>query len=272
MNEIAKKLDFSPLFIGSGRLYSHLVYYYRLLFSEGELLAQHNLSAPPAFFTWNRNNGNENELRFYLENASHIYLCISDAEIFPFYNNRILPVLNAKGSSVKGTCTGAPQIVHFSGSLDFPGILKGAHPLMTFSVEEMYKLEFYKKIHFVVSEGEQLKNLLPFLPNSFSQISSELKPYYHTLCVLGGNFTMVLLRKMLNDMSALNIPKQAIQTYVEKIVENSFLPDKNYLTGPLVRKDDVTIDKNLNTLDGSVYKEIYLAFIKVVYPDFKGAQ
>jgi predicted short-subunit dehydrogenase-like oxidoreductase (DUF2520 family) len=158
-------------------------------------------------------------------------------------------------------------VIHFSGALEVPG-LHGAHPLMTFG-HDLYSNDFYARIPFVVTGRTSLQDFLPDFPNPSFQILPEQKPYYHALCVLGGNFTTLLQQRMLQGFAELGLPTSAAQPYIDKITKNVFAAPAAALTGPLARKDFLTIRKNLKSLAGDPYARIYEAFVSLVFPEYQ---
>ena len=227
------------LLIGSGRLAYHLQHYLKIL----------NLD----YSTWNRRESESPHTLATWSQVTHVLLAISDSAIVPFYEKH-LKFVDA-------------EVVHFSGALEVPG-LHGAHPLMTFG-RDLYDKSFYAQIPFVVTGQTSLQDLLPDFPNPSFQILPEQKPYYHALCVLGGNFTTLLQQRMLQGFTELGLPASAAQPYIEQIVKNVFAAPAAALTGPLARKDFATIRKNLKSLGGDPYVSIYEAFVSLVFPEYQ---
>lgn len=158
------------------------------------------------------------------------------------------------------------MVVHFSGALEVPGIFS-AHPLMSFG-PTFYTRHEYESIHYVLCDQVELKSLLPKAPNNFSFINKEQKSKYHSLCVLGGNFTTILIKKMLTEFSQLNIPASAAQVYIEKILSNVFSRPEAALTGPLQRRDFLTIDKNRLALSRDPFAKVYDSFVQAECPEY----
>jgi predicted short-subunit dehydrogenase-like oxidoreductase (DUF2520 family) len=219
------------LLIGSGRLAKHLEFY----FTEKQI----------SFSLWNRRQ-TESELNRHLQAATHVLLAITDSALHSFISERL--------SGWKGTVT------HFSGALNAQGAAS-AHPLMSFG-PKLYSLADYEKIHFVISGAETLESLLPGLKNSYTLLSPQDKALYHALCVLGGNFPVLLWSKMTEGFRSLGLPPDAQQIYLEKIVENFNRYGAQALTGPLVRKDHSTIEMNLKALSGDPFQKVYSAFVE----------
>ncbi|OQW50499.1 MAG: hypothetical protein A4S09_01515 [Proteobacteria bacterium SG_bin7] len=217
----------SYLIVGNGRLAKHLINYFNLLGIK--------------YTHFHRGSGKT--LRELVKESSHVLLAITDGAIAEFYNRH--PEIHGK------------TIVHFSGANSFP-FAYGAHPLMTFT-QNLYGLEEYKKIFFVVEKSDKkLGEILPGLTNKYFEIPKEKKPYYHALCVLGGNFSVVLWKKMLNEFeNRLGISREAMWPYLEKILAEFMRDPQNSLTGPISRGDWKTVEKNLESLKGDSFRSVY---------------
>ena len=219
------------LLVGSGHLAQHLQFYFK----------QKNIP----FSTWKRSQ----DLSLFQKLASessHILLAISDSALKPFIQKNLLQAQQ--------------KIVHFSGALNIEGVFC-AHPLMSFGLET-YSLQDYEKIHFVLTSQTSLSELIPGIHNHYSVISAKDKALYHALCVMGGNFPILLWQKMSEGFKNLGLPPEASQIYLEKIVENFNRQGQGALTGPLVRKDHGTIEANLAALSGDPFQKIYSAFVE----------
>jgi predicted short-subunit dehydrogenase-like oxidoreductase (DUF2520 family) len=216
--------------IGRGRLASHLARYL-------EFEAQ-------TFVTWHR------EMRLppegALTEADIILLAISDDAIQPFLVDH--PDLRRR------------TLVHFSGSLVVDGV-HGLHPLMTFGAE-LYDRETYRSIPFIEEkEGLGFRELFPGLRNPSWTIDPELKPLYHALCVLAGNFTILLWSKAYEDFERrLGLPREVLRPYLSRSFNNTSLAGGAALTGPLTRGDVDTVARDLRALEGDPYARVYRAF------------
>jgi predicted short-subunit dehydrogenase-like oxidoreductase (DUF2520 family) len=221
------------LVIGDGRLARHLHRY--LLF---EKISSQN---------WNRRQNTIEDLR--ASTASHVLLAISDSALEGFVREHAF--LRDR------------TIVHFSGALSLKEI-PSAHPLMTFS-DEPYVLETYRTIPFVLERGRgELARLLPGLKNPTFEIESSQKVLYHSLCVLSGNFTVLLWEKAFAEFSSkLGIPKDALLPYLRQTTENlaNAPVGKSVLTGPLARGDRETIARHLAVLKNDPFGPVYQAFV-----------
>ncbi len=219
------------LLIGSGRLFRHLQFY----FQKKDI----------HFTTWNRSQ--DFKLLYNLvSEASHILLAISDSALESFINQHLKDKSKTR--------------VHFSGALNIPGAFS-AHPLMSFG-PDLYDIQTYEKIHFVTTGSQALSDLLPGLKNNFTSISTENKSMYHALCVLGGNFPILLWTKMSEGLKELGLPEEAARIFLEKILENFNRQGHSALTGPLARKDLTTIQANLDALKNDPFQKVYKAFVE----------
>lgn len=222
------------LIVGNGRLARHLCFYFDSL----------SLS----YFHWYRAKHSQNEFLAYAKQASRILLAISDKSIESF-------ILSHPDIPTQ-------KWLYLSGALSIPGIYS-AHPLGSFG-EKLNPIDWYKDLFFIIETGS-LSDLLPGLPNRSSTILSEDKAYYHSLCVLSNNFSTILFQKLFSGLEQdLGIPKEAAYVYLKQTVFNLEHTD-NPLTGPLARKDNVTIQKNLEALQNrqDKFADIYQAFVNL---------
>ena len=152
--------------------------------------------------------------------------------------------------------------VHFSGALSIKGTTS-THPLMTFS-NQLYELDFYCKIPFILDQGgSTFPQIFPELVNPHFYIATEQKAYYHSLCVMAGNFTALLWKKLFYEFDKqLSIPHEAALPYLQAVMGNLQTNPQQALTGPLVRKDWATVDKNLCALSADSFLPVYLGFLK----------
>lgn len=236
--------SFSYLIIGSGRVARHVGHYFHLLNSQS------SKTLNIRYASWDRSQ-DPHALKKLIEQNTHILLAISDSALEGFYR------LHLAGLD--------KTVVHFSGAHNFAEMI-AAHPLMTFG-PDLYDLEFYKKIHFTMT-GASFQEALPGLNNPSSVLPAEQKALYHAYCVLGGNFTTLLLGKMLDGFAEMKIPSDAAKLYIEKVVANTFAEPNKALTGPLVRKDIETVNANLQALGSDSASDIYKAFLKIYWPEY----
>jgi hypothetical protein len=223
--------------VGDGRLARHLIHYF-------------NLVRIP-YRQWSRTIHTEQgkSARESLAGCSTLLIAIKDSAIEPWCKE----FLGFDSAT-------SVELVHFSGSLTTPFAV-GMHPLMTFNTG-FYELADYQKIPFICEEGSVgFNKIFPTLKNPHYTIAKEDKAYYHALCVMGGNFSVILWRKLFEEFkNRLDIPIEAAFPYLERITRNLQTDSKSALTGPLQRKDRETIHKNLESLEGDSFREIYEAF------------
>lgn len=230
------------LIVGGGRLARHLKYLLNAssVSSQGISVSCWQRSEPQA----------EEKLKSYLSHSSlnAVLLAISDRSILEFYE--------------KHFSQGHPHVkwVHFSGAFYHSKIL-GCHPLMTFA-PEIYQFEVYQKIHWVIDDKSvTLQDVFPQLQNSYGHISPEQKALYHALCVLTGNLPQTLWWESKKIFEELRVPPHALQTYWTQCLKNiNSVQDPR--TGPLIRGDRTTLEKNINALTVHPYlKKIYEGFL-----------
>ncbi len=215
--------------IGHGRLATHLRHYLEL---ESRPVMQ-----------WHR--GMPQPVGEALAEATVILLAISDDALEPFI----------AGHPEVGDRT----LIHFSGSLvlDDAG---GLHPLMTFGPEP-YALDDYRAIPFVAERGgPSFGEIFPGFFNPAWTIDPGLKPLYHALCVLAGNFTTLLWAKAFEDFEGrLGLPREVLRPFLERTAANTLDGGAAALTGSLARGDRGTAARDLAALDGDPYSEVYRA-------------
>lgn len=228
--------------VGNGRVAKHMRHYFELL------------RIP--WFTWHRGSSDSIkpdsikssfETSEVLNLSDIILLAISDNAIEKFIEEH--PSLNKK------------KLVHFSGSISTP-LAFGAHPLMTFS-KDLYDLDTYKNISFITDEKMNFKEVFPELPNLYFKIKDDMRPLYHALCVMSGNFTTILWERFFAQMERhFEIPREATSPYFERIFQNlREAKEGSVLTGPLKRGDVETLSKNLKALEGDPFQKVYQAFV-----------
>jgi predicted short-subunit dehydrogenase-like oxidoreductase (DUF2520 family) len=161
-------------------------------------------------------------------------------------------------------------LLHFSGSLVTP-LARGVHPLMTFG-PELYDPSLYASIAFVGEcEEEYFRLLFPELENPYFKIAPEKKALYHSLCVIGGNFTAFLWTKLFEDFkNQLDLPPEAAIPYLKQVAQN--LADhpqnpRSTWTGPIARQDAAAVGRNLAALEGDAFQPIYQEFVRAFAPE-----
>ncbi len=225
--------------IGNGRTARHMKFY----------LQSQNVRV----HSWNRKEHTKEDLNRFIKTCDTVLILIKDAEIKKFVDAHL--ELQEK------------TLVHFSGALVIPGIV-GLHPLMTFS-DKLYNLDFYKKIPFISEKGnETFKEIFPQLENPNSEIEPEMKPLYHSLCVMGGNFTTLLWTKLLESFKEkFDFNPELVLPFLEKVTDNIKEDYKTALTGPLSRRDVSTMRKNLTALENDSFANVYRSFVQATHPE-----
>lgn len=228
--------------IGDGKMARHFCHYLSLL--------------KISYQQWSRTaDPNYQHFENFIQHCNPILILISDAAIEDFIVNH--PNLKTK------------TLIHFSGRL-VSGLAYGAHPLMTFS-HSFYPLTTYQKIPFILeNKAPPFSELLPGLNNPAFAINPELKAFYHALCVLSGNFTVLLWQKFFKELTTtFQIPKSMIYPYLEQTLLNLQENDQHALTGPLARGDQATIQANLQALKNDPFQKIYQAFLETFLAEKK---
>ena len=229
------------LVIGSGRWATHLQ---RLLFLSGV-----------SHLSWNRKQHSESDLIDKAARSSHLWLALSD-QALPEWTEKLEPLNKT--------------ILHSSGALEIDGA-HSVHPLMSFRAE-LYDDDFYSRLAFVTTSPKERGELMPGLKNSLSVIPAEKKAFYHAMCVLAGNGSVLLWQKFFAEMTALGIPTSAAATYADRVHQNLMTDPKTALTGPLVRGDRMTLLKNLAALEGDPYQDVLQALIQSYHQSSRGAR
>jgi predicted short-subunit dehydrogenase-like oxidoreductase (DUF2520 family) len=228
--------------VGGGRLARHFSHYFQSLEIPHTRWARDGQCSFNSFELADA----EQRLRETVGKADRVLLLVSDNAISALLKQ--YPFLHEK------------RLIHCSGALSFPGIA-GAHPLMTFT-DDLYELETYLSIPFAVEAGYSFEDLFPGLPNSYFAINVEDKARYHAMCVMAGNFSQVLWKGISERFEQqLDLPAGSLHPYLKRVADNFIEVPKAALTGPLIRSDQQTIEKNIQSLDGDPLQDIYRAFV-----------
>ncbi|HUP58400.1 MAG TPA: DUF2520 domain-containing protein [Bdellovibrionota bacterium] len=230
------------ILIGDGRLARHLTRYFE------------QLSLP--FLPWSRRalaEGRTVPLERLVEQAAAergqptALLAIKDAAVEPFIAENL--------------CLERCDRVHFAGRLTTP-LAWGAHPLFSFS-SSLHERELYERIPFVIDQAAPpLSRLIPGLPNPEFRLDPERRARYHALCVLAGNFTTLLWRKLFFELDwELDMKREHALPYLESVLQGLVSPGAP-LTGPLARGDRATVEENLKALGGDPFEGVYQAFVR----------
>jgi len=228
--------------IGGGRLARHFSEYFRLLEIPHTRWARDRGSL---FNTYDLPDAGQ-RLKMTVGHADYVLLLVPDKAITSVLKQ--YPFLHEK------------QLIHCSGSMSIPGVA-GVHPLMTFA-DELYELDTYQNLPFIVETGSAFEQLFPALPNPHYVMNVEDKCRYHAMCVMAGNFSQVLWKAVANRFEQqLDLPAEVLQPYLVQVAGNFIKAPESALTGPLVRGDQPTIDRNISSLGGDPLQDLYSAFV-----------
>ena len=232
---------FYPLLLGSGKLARHLHHYF-------------HLKSIPHCHSEDARNLDTAAFESKLERASFVWILTSDRAI-----TEVAEKIRAKKPEV--------TLVHASGSLSVPGVYT-LHPLNTFG-PDFYEISVYLKTAFTViteewaDQPEALVSFFKNVPNPRQEIRAEARAFYHAACVMTSNFPQILWSAVFSEIEKkLGQPSAHFEPLLKQASAN-FLELRNQsLTGPLVRGDQSTIDRNLQALAGSELLGIYQSFVQ----------
>ena len=228
--------------IGGGRVARHMAHYFDL----------ENIS----YESWTRNGDSSFNTYSIQDKTLRLQCCISQADVV---------LLLIKDDAIADFIEQYPflktrDLVHFSGALQVSNVVS-CHPLMTFS-EQLYSAETYRSVPFVVDQGQVFKELFPELINPSVNLAKESKAYYHSLCVMAGNFAQTLWREVgLQFEQVLGIDQSFLFPYLKQNMLNFAADPANSATGPIARGDVNTIQKHLNVLKDNQLESIYKSFL-----------
>ena len=171
-------------------------------------------------------------------------------------------------------CNGSTIVVHTAGSFGlevFPESLKNKavfYPLQTFSKDR--NADFKTIPVFIESSDEQvesvLKNIAESIGSSIHLTDAQCRKFLHIAAVFVSNFTnhMFTAGKVLSGHAGL--PFEVLKPLIIETVEKAFeLGPENSQTGPAVRYDTNTIEKQLELLSFSPeLKYIYSEMTKSI--------
>ncbi len=220
------------LIIGSGQAAFHLSNYLKLLSVE--------------YSQWSRNNQSESDLLDLIKSSDIVFLLIKDDALIDFYGR--YKILKEK------------SCFHFSGALSSFGNCISIHPLMSFASHNPFDLKFYKSITFVT---DQPAGTVFFpLPNVLQTISNQDKRRYHALCVMSGNFTVLLWMLAKKHFVAIGLSPQILDPYLKQVANQIIDNPEHAFSGPLLRKDFKTIASHLSDIQGTELEPIYQGFLQ----------
>lgn len=213
--------------LGSGRLAYHLQYYLKQLELPFKIWSR---NGNPAFNSEQDRDGGLRLLKT-LRGTSHVLLAVKDEAIADV-------LLKIQADQIA---------VHFSGALRIEGAVC-AHPLMTFG-EQQETLEWYRRIPFVVDEGQVFSEILPGLPNVHVAVAPERRMLYHALCSLAGNSTYLLWQAIGREFKeALQLSPEVLTPFLHQVVENAARGGPLNFTGPVARGDWRVVRAHLDAL------------------------
>jgi hypothetical protein len=208
--------------------------------------------------SWSRRASSQessNDLAFLFQDCRTVLLLVADPAIDEIAArlSRLLPLFHFSGSWVSR----------------FPHV-HGAHPLMTFG-PELYDLETYPKIPFVLEQGAQaaFRAALPELTNPIYSIprDAELKARYHAFCSMAGSFSAFLWAKLFSELPRhFDIPPEAAVPFLEQLARNlagHCREPERFFTGPIARRDQIAIEKHLSALGDDPYAAVYRTFAQM---------
>ena len=194
---------------------------------------------------WSRQSHPISELGSVVQESTHVWLAISDQAL----QDWALRLQNSKA-----------LLLHSSGALEISGA-HSVHPLMTFT-HDLYPDDFYRQFAFVTTSTLGREILIPGLANPFFQIKPEHKTFYHALCVLAGNGSVLLWQKFFFEMKKLGLPQAVSGLYAQRIFQNLLDNPALALTGPFVRDDQITLQKDLESLSKDPFQNVFLSMMQ----------
>ncbi len=163
------------------------------------------------------------------------------------------------------------HLIHFSGATTLDGVA-GFHPLYSFPRLEL-PAEKMKGIAFACpADGPSFEEIFPGAPNPNFIIEDADRPRYHALAVLAGNLAGYVWNETAKEFADFSgIPPQIILgSYLASVVDRFVENPTDSLTGPVARRDETTVHKNLESLsDRNNLKVLYEAFVKAAWPDYE---
>ena len=231
----AGKTDLVYAILGDGRMARHMKRYLELLEAEHRVWArgtEHDPSAP--------------SMEEVVRPCDVVLVLLSDGAIVPF--------LEAHASLHEKT------VVHFSGSL-VTDLAHGMHPLCIFG-PDLLAVEAYQDIPFVCEPGPPtFHDVFPSLSNPSYVLQPASKPLYHALCVLAGNGSAILWRKLFAEFEKLGLPWDISLPYLQQTLRDLEQNPRAEGSGPIARGDVGTIQTDLDGLEGDPYKEVLRALV-----------
>ena len=197
------------------------------------------------FSTWHRGLSPE-ELYTKAVPAHRVLMAISDNAITSFIDEN-QEVFREK------------FIVHFSGT-QFDERALGFHPLAAITGE--LPIDFKQVTFQGITAENEFRKALPMFDNAYRQLTPDQMHLYHALCVLGANCSSLLWKNFYEQMQKIEMPKSALDQFVQNVTANVVADPEKCVTGPLVRGDHQTVNLNLAALEKfPALKNVYQAFL-----------
>lgn len=250
--------------VGNGRVVRHMIRYFELVGqpythwfrSPSKSTSQFSKSANSRLARFKHRlknifqNSNHESLHDVVASAHVVLLLIPDDQIESFID--------------ANDCLKGKTLVHFSGALHTSKAW-GCHPLMTFG-HDLYDLQQYQSIPFVVDEDFEFVKIFPLFENSVYAIKAEHKKIYHAMCVMAGNFSQMLWRLTGKELEKMNLPADLMNSYLLQNTQNFINNPEHALTGPFVRGDFKTIEQHQQVLQNHPLATVYQAFYELYVP------
>ncbi len=160
--------------------------------------------------------------------------------------------------------------IHFSGAVTVSGMV-GFHPLYSFPQSSIAP-EAMKAITFACpAKRPAFQKVFPTAPNPHFTVDDADRARYHALAVLSGNLASFVWNETAKELSTLSglAPEKILATYLNSVVDRFIESPTSSLTGPIARRDEATVRKNLKGLEGSeILQGLYKAFLNASWPAF----
>jgi hypothetical protein len=231
-----------PLLLGKGKLARHLHHYFHLShFPHKHFEDARDLTNP--------------ELMRKIREVNAIWILTSDQSIESVYRSLQEEMQKADCNPDHYT------FIHSSAASEIKG-MHTIHPLMTFG-PELYTLEQYQKIPFAMisSDSDELSESFT-VPNPRFQVFSAQRALYHAYAVMMSNLPILLWSLSSKEAkNRLGLPPEIFDPILKQTLDNFLQHRSSALTGPIVRNDTTTVQKNLKALGSSPLVEIYQSFL-----------
>ncbi len=241
--------------LGQGRLGRQLSRYFKYLNEECEILSRTDFLAK---IKKSSSDQLQNSPSTNLPSALPLFLlAISDPDV----PSVVQDIRECLGTN--------PVIVHFSASHKIPNAF-GFHPLYSFTNRDL-SLQELKTVPFVCDKGEKkfFHKFLPYIKNPVFELNSSKGPRYHALAVALANLPILVSQYASSCLNGEGLPKTALIPLLESVLNNFSVSSGEIASGPLGRKDSLTLDKHLKALKDDLFlKKIYSLAIEKEWPGY----